>query len=377
MLHACWDILIELAPWLLLGMALAGVLHVILPASLIRRNFRGPWGVVKAVSFGVPLPLCSCGVIPAGIGMRNDGADDGAAVGFLISTPQTGVDSVLVSLSFFGWPFAIFKMVSALLLGVLGGWLTNWSASRRFVETTTATQSNSIASGAGELPVISGTPEPANDCCDHGEHAANRNWLVGSIKHALEVFRSIWLWLLIGILVSAAINAYLPSAWMQRIEGSGRLPAMLIVLTIALPLYVCATASVPIAAALVTQGFPLSAAMVFLMAGPASNLSTVGAIYGRFGIRPLLIYLTVVFLGSLAGGYFFDWLIPAGDLSLSHISPGQHHHAGGWLANASAIIVLVLMCYCAAVEIPPFWASLCGRSGRGGASKSDKTCCSK
>ena len=123
----CWTTLCELSPWLLLGMLISGILHVVLPKSFVRRRFRGFGGVVKSVLLGVPLPLCSCGVIPAGIGLKNDGASDGAAVGFLISTPQTGIDSVLVSASFFGWPFAIFKMFAAAVTGILGGWLTEVS----------------------------------------------------------------------------------------------------------------------------------------------------------------------------------------------------------------------------------------------------------
>ena len=283
MLQECWNILLELSPWLLLGMLIAGALHVLLPATLVKRKFRGPWGVIRAVAFGVPLPLCSCGVIPAGIGIRNDGADDGAAVGFLISTPQTGVDSVLVSMSFFGWPFAVFKMLSAFVLGIVGGWLTNLlSVEEKQIE--------------GQLPVVGISSEGSSACCDHdGGPQANAGLLNRGVKHAVEVFRSIWFWMIIGIVVSAAISVYLPGEWMQRVGQAGSIPGMLLVLVIALPLYVCATASVPIAAALVAQGMPVSAAMVFLMAGPASNLATVGSIYGRFGIRPLLVYFCLLY----------------------------------------------------------------------------------
>ena len=118
---AVWLTLCELAPWLLIGMGLSGLLHVALPAKFVRQRLRGFSGVLKAVAIGVPLPLCSCGVIPAGIGLKKDGASSGAAVGFLISTPQTGVDSILVSASFFGWPFAVFKLVTAAVMGIVGG----------------------------------------------------------------------------------------------------------------------------------------------------------------------------------------------------------------------------------------------------------------
>ena len=125
MFFASWKVLCQLAPWLLLGMLLSGLLHVFLPAGFVRKKFQGAIGVVKAVLLGVPLPLCSCGVVPAGIGLKNQGASNGASVGFLISTPQTGVDSILVSASFFGWPFAFFKMAVAAITGVIGGWITD------------------------------------------------------------------------------------------------------------------------------------------------------------------------------------------------------------------------------------------------------------
>ena len=123
--EAIWDVMTELSPWLLLGATVAGLLHVILPPDFVRRSLRGRAGTLKAVLLGVPLPLCSCGVIPAGLGLKKDGASNGAAVGFLISTPQTGVDSIFVSASFLGWPFAVFKVASAFVLGLIGGAATD------------------------------------------------------------------------------------------------------------------------------------------------------------------------------------------------------------------------------------------------------------
>ncbi|MDP7742985.1 MAG: permease, partial [Lentisphaeria bacterium] len=122
-LHNAWDVMLSLAPWLLLGTLAAGLLHVFLPPDLIRRHLgRASTGsVVKAVMLGVPMPLCSCSVIPAALAIRREGASRGAAVGFMISTPQTGVDSILVSASFLGWPFAVFKVVSAFVTGLMGG----------------------------------------------------------------------------------------------------------------------------------------------------------------------------------------------------------------------------------------------------------------
>ena len=166
----------ELSPWLLLGMFLAGLMHVLLPAGFASRNLHGFWGVIKSVAIGVPLPLCSCGVIPAGIGLKKDGASDGSAVAFLISTPQTGVDSVLVSASFFGLPFAIFKVVAAAVMGVLGGWMTDRSSS----EDTDTTESET------GLPIVA--KNTSHDCQPH-----SRSWRE-MISHSVEMLRSIWVW---------------------------------------------------------------------------------------------------------------------------------------------------------------------------------------
>jgi len=235
----CWSTLCELSPWLLLGMLISGILHVALPKNFVRRRFRGYGGVAKSVLLGVPLPLCSCGVIPAGIGLKNDGASDGASVGFLISTPQTGVDSVLVSASFFGWPFAIFKMLAAAVTGLVGGWLT---------EATTEETIDEQAAGEDHQPVTS-----------------SGHWLAALWSHAMEVLQSIWLWLLIGVVVSGLIGSLGLESFFKSMGQGNLLFSMLLMLGIAVPLYVCATASVPIAAALVASGLPAAVALVFLM----------------------------------------------------------------------------------------------------------------
>jgi len=319
MIVVCWKVLCQLAPWLLLGMLLSGLLHVFLPAGFVRRKFHGFAGVVKAVLLGVPLPLCSCGVVPAGIGLKNQGASNGASVGFLISTPQTGIDSILVSVSFFGWPFAIFKMVTAAITGLVGGLVTDKIDS-------------------GELA------KSASDC-SNGIHAHSheqdltlpawkRVW-----DHGAEIVRSIWGWLLIGVLISAAIEVLVPPSYFATVGEWGLIPAMFIALLVSTPLYVCATASVPIAAALVASGFPPAAAIVFLMAGPATNITTIGAIYGRFGWKTLAIYLTTLILGSMIFAWLFDWLLTA-TVSSQHSHAHDHNN---WWSMASALVLLAMI----------------------------------
>jgi uncharacterized protein len=349
-----WNVVCELAPWLLVGMLLSGLMHALLPADFIRRKFKGASGVVKAVALGVPLPLCSCGVIPAGIGLKNQGASSGSAIGFLISTPQTGVDSILVSAAFFGWPFAIFKMVSAAVLGVLGGWLTDWiDPDKELDRVGAATEKPREAQPAkplnpGSLPVLTSIPQQAPPSMPPQSLTDRLNSAIKDIiGHGLGILRSIWVWLLVGVLFSAAIETLVPRNWLELVGDAGLTLSMLIVLVISIPLYVCATASVPIAASIVHGGFPPAAALVFLIAGPATNVSTIGAVYSRFGFRPLMVYLLTIILGSMVLAALFHWTLTA-RLMDTH---GDHQHGGRWWEVASAALIVALMGWFAAQSV--------------------------
>ena len=293
-------------------MFLSGMLHVLLPAGFVRQRFRGTQGVLSAVTLGIPLPLCSCGVVPAGIGLKNEGASDGAAIGFLISTPQTGIDSILVSASFFGWPFAIFKMAAALVTGVLGG---------LFADRT---------ENPGESSKTSSTNVQADQ--------KPKRWS-DLFVHGIDILRSIWGWLIVGIVVSAVIENWVPESWIAGVGSMNLFWSMLLVLAVSTPLYVCATASVPIAAALVSAGLPPAAALVFLMAGPATNVTTIGAIFSRFGGKQLAIYLSSIIGGSMLFAWMFDWVVT------TTLSGGLSHayDHNNWTSILSAVILLGLI----------------------------------
>ncbi len=307
MLAALQSIMQELAPWLFLGALVSGLLHAFLPPQFIANQLRGLSGIFKAVAFGVPLPLCSCGVIPAGVGLKKDGASDGAALGFLISTPQTGVDSVLVSAGFLGWPFAIFKVASAGVLGLVGGLLAH-----RF----------------GEPAAVPG---------DGAQGSRQRPGLVEGFWHAVQVLRSIWLWVVVGVVVSALITYFVPTQEVTVLADRSPLVVYAGVLALSIPLYVCATASVPIAAALVASGLPAGSALVFLIAGPATNMATIGAVGRTFGKHLLVVYLSTLVIGSLALGMAFDHLLPPATSILTH----HHHEPALWQSLLSGLLVLV------------------------------------
>ena len=310
-----WQILLELAPSLLLGLFIAGLVHVYVPAAAIHKRLSRPdlASAVRASLLGVPLPLCSCGVIPTALGLRKAGASPGATTSFMISTPQTGVDSILVSAAFLGWPFALFKLAAAFVTGVVGGVLVN--------RLTPATEAP-VADGGTDLNV------PGKD-----------RGILGAVRYAvLDLLAAIDLWLIGGVLVAALITTLVPAdfftdrAWSQGVLGT------LVVLAISLPLYVCTTASVPIAASLIIAGMPAGSALVFLMAGPATNVATIGAVYRTLGAAVLGLYLGTVVVMSLGFGLLFDQVLAAGP-----VLDAQHAHAGGGVGVLAALVLLALL----------------------------------
>lgn len=321
--HHVWQILVDLAPWLLGGLLVAGLLHGLLPHDFIRRHLgRNQFASVgKAVLLGVPIPLCSCGVIPVALGIKKQGASDGAAIGFLISTPQTGVDSIFVSAAFLGWPFALFKVFNALLTGLIGGILVHVStpASEQYTNATYL------------------IPE---------KRSGMRNVFISAIN---ELLYMIWIWILVGIMISAAISTWVPRDYFSSTVLGGA-AAPLVVLLISLPLYVCTTSSVPIAAALVAAGMPPGAALVFLMAGPASNAATLGAVCRGFGARILGIYIATVTLSSLGLAYTFDFIL---EFRYMPIRVQDHH--GSPVGTGSALILIALMVRFAVRDLGRWW----------------------
>ena len=312
-----WQILLELSPSLLLGLLIAGLLHEYLPQGLVHRGLNRPdlGSVARAALIGVPLPLCSCGVIPTALGLRRDGASPGATTAFLISTPQTGVDSVLVSASFLGWPFALFKLAAAFVTGLIGGVLVN-----RFTPPD---------------PVVE-TPSPA---AIKSVPAPPRGSLTGALRYALfELLAAIDLWILAGVVIAALLTFWLPADALATQHWTQGLGGMLLVLVISIPLYVCTTGSVPIAASLIAAGMPAGTALVFLMAGPATNVATLGALYRALGGRVLGLYLGTVMVLSMALGLGFDFLLEDPGTPLS-----DPHQDTDSLALGSAMVLILLL----------------------------------
>ncbi len=285
----------EMSPYLLFGFFMAGLLSVLLSPRLVEKHLggRGIWPLVKASLFGIPLPLCSCSVIPVSMSLYKHGASKGSTIAFLLSTPQTGVDSIFVTLSLLGPIFAIFRPLAALVTGIVGGILVDV-----------------IDRHAGNKASL--TTKCADECCSGLEKNGK---LLRVLKYGFVTLpRDIGKPLLVGLVIASIISAVVPDGFFAEKLGTGFL-AMVVMMVVGIPMYVCATASVPIAAALILKGLTPGAALVFLMTGPATNAAGLATIWKALGARTAIAYLLAVAGCALLGGILLDFI--TGDVNIA------------------------------------------------------------
>ncbi len=361
-LEESWTMLLEASPFMLLGLVAAGLLKALVPDDFVSRHFggHGPKSVVKASLFGLPLPLCSCGVLPAAAGLRKQGAGKGATAAFMISTPETGVDSVAVTYALLDPVMTVARPLAAFVTAIAAGLAINGTEKSETVSTTATT-----ATTEEETVKSLVAPSCSKGCCNGAEArppVGQRVW--SGLKYAFgDLLGDIGLWFLGGVIVAGLIAALVPDGFLEQHLGSGVLP-MLIMLVAGVPLYVCATASTPVAAALALKGLSPGAALVFLLAGPATNVATLTVASRILGKRAVAVYLAAIVVCSLGFGLAVDALYIRLGLSVAAWAGGGDGIAASVVAAPAAILLLALLAW-------NIVGSLLARFRRGGSS-----CCS-
>lgn len=317
-----------MSPYLLLGFLFAGLLHVYVPKTTYSKylSSRGFKSVFLSALFGVPLPLCSCGVIPTAMSLKKEGASDGATVSFLIATPQTGVDSILATYGVFGLPFAIIRPIVALVVGVLGGlFVDGFSGGSASASAYVGQQ------GSGSSCSVSSSKKPS---------------FLSALRYGfVDMLQDLGGWLTIGLVFAAAITAFVPASIFELFEEHYILN-ILVVLLLSIPMYICSTGSIPIALSLMLKGISPGAALIFLMAGPATNVATLAVVRKVLGTRITLLYLVSIIVGAILFALFIDFALPAEwfALKLSVIdSCGQCGDGFSWWHLASSILFVALL----------------------------------
>ena len=362
-----WQVLAESGPYLLVGFLLAGLIKVLIPEDKVFRylgkdNFKS---VFVASCVGVPLPLCSCSVIPTALALKQSGASKGATTAFLISTPETGVDSIGITWALMDPIMTIVRPLAALLTAVGCGTVVNFLVRRGM--------------DGADAPPAPEEPEHEPDCCHHeavGRHVAEvpistptstptasttyapvaneRRSVLTVLRQAFRyafgpLMADLTPWFILGFLLSGLILVLVPDDFFSTVlpEGFGWL-SMLLMLVVGIPLYICATASTPIAAALVAKGLDPGAALVLLLAGPATNLSTLFFVRGFLGKQVLRVYLVGIALACLLLGYLVNLLYSVLEIDPVTTVTSLEDMSKGLVAVVAGSLLLLLLAWHAA-----------------------------
>ncbi|MEQ3513283.1 SO_0444 family Cu/Zn efflux transporter [Pseudoalteromonas sp. BZB3] len=453
-----WSLFLVSAPWLMLGLLLAGLLNIFIPKNFLQKHLgkEGVWTTIKAALIGAPMPLCSCGVIPAAVGLRRAGGSKSATTAFLVSTPETGVDSVSVSYVLLGPFMAIIRPIAAVSSAIVAGLLvgkeeasetknldkgnqatasensvsmstsccapklgdveddtdkqtscsskkaeivtkpkascclmssdeviqkkeekpatTNCCGSKKLEEQSscssekaeTVADTKTACCATSSEPVIVNNSEallekttsccdteppakPTNNgssCCDSKKEDHQATSFFFKLKQAVyfscnKLLSDTMGWLMIGLFFAALVQTYVPTSFLSQ-WGDGIL-AMVVVILVSIPMYICATASTPIAAGLLMAGVSPGAVLVFMLAGPATNIATLGVVATELGKRAVSAYLTGVIGVAIAFGFLTDYLVEQFGFEVNPAHGMEHELMPSWLTQGLGIILLILM----------------------------------
>ena len=308
--------------YLLLGFLFAGILHVLVPQQLFSKYLsKNDWtSVLYATLFGIPLPLCSCGTIPNAMAMYKEGASKGAVVSFLIATPQTGIDSIIATYSLLGLPFAIIRPIAAFFTALFAGLVTN---------AFTSPGNSSIS-----IQQVDDTQAKKLSFAQKLKRIFHYGYV--------EMMEDIGKMLLFGLLIAGLITYFVPENFFT-IFGNNTLLTMLLILIVAVPMYVCATGSIPIAIALMMKGMSPGTALVLLMAGPAANIASMLVIGKVLGKKTFLLYLITLVIGAIGCGLFIDNFLPASWFDVSNFSMSMYHSGHFYYFKIVCSVILIIL----------------------------------
>ncbi len=355
--EALWQLSLAMAPYILFGLLFAGILHELVPDSIVTKHLGKDniSSVVKSTIFGIPLPVCSCGVIPLATSIKKSGASKGATLSFLISTPITGVDSIMATYGIFGWIFTLYRAITSMIIAMVAGILTNIfdkddlleEKKQKVDKVSTPMFSTFKPVGADSISALKTQEESCDtgeeSCCNTSNEVKKAFSFIAALKYAFvtllgDIAKPLFWGLILGALITVAI----PDNLAELIKDNTWL-SYLIVIAIAVPMYVCATASLPIAAGLMLAGVSAGAAFVFLSAGPATNTVTIGVVKKMLGTKSLAIYLGSIIIGSILFGLGLDYIF-----DISAINPTSLIHMdeeGGIIATLSSVLLWGMVLY--------------------------------
>lgn len=347
--YSIYSLALDASFWLVIGLLIGGVFKTLIPTEFLHKHLSQPGfsSIIKAAILGAPLPLCSCGVIPAAMGLREAGASKSATTSFLVSTPETGVDSVFITYAMMGPFMAISRPIIALFSAITTGTLVNFFGTehdvldKKDIETSCCSSKNKSQDTLQDKATVQSTE--AVSCCSK-EEVKTESYLsktFSGVKYAFtNLLDEIIFWLAIGLLFAAIVQTFVPSDMLIK-YGTGW-TGMLVMLVVGIPMYVCATASTPIAAGFLMAGISPGAVIVFLMAGPATNMATLGIINQQMGKRTMLLYLLGIMSTSLLSGFAINWLVSANDINITEHLKAHTGLIPFWLQVISLLLLLGL-----------------------------------
>ncbi|PKI12651.1 SO_0444 family Cu/Zn efflux transporter [Colwellia sp. 12G3] len=343
------DLSAEASPWLLLGLLIAGLMKAWVPSKVLSKHLgQGRLAIIKAALIGAPLPLCSCGVIPVATELRRSGASASATSSFLVATPETGIDSVSVSYALLGPVFAIYRPMAAIMSAIITGLLVATIKEEDIKSPHIHKSSKKTGCCDSKTSVKKeAVPKSETSCCASKKVTLTKteNTFVSKTKQGVyyastKLIDDIIIWLFIGLLFASLVRTFLPEEFLLS-YGSG-LPAMLLMIIISIPMYICATASTPIAAGFILAGLSPGTALVFMMAGPATNISTLGVIRNEMGSAVLIRYLLGVSLCAIAFALLLDFSLSFYDININDQMQHSHELLPKWFGLSCAALIAFL-----------------------------------